>query len=160
MKKLFVIALVASCSSLYAQNSNPLDMLGFGVILDDPKMKDVKVKQDVPYLEDGKGKLHIDVYTPPGMKAGENRPAIIFLNAIGESGERKVKSWGIYSTWPRLIAAQGYIGISMEADGARIQESLQALFRFWRTKAPVSISTKTGWAYTQLRPMCRSRPVI
>ena len=45
MKKLFVIALVASCSSLYAQNSNPLDMLGFGVILDDPKMKDVKVKR-------------------------------------------------------------------------------------------------------------------
>lgn len=135
MKKIFLIALVASSSTLYAQNTNPFDMNSFGVILDDPKMKDVKLNPDVPYLEDGKGKLHIDIYSLPGMKAGEKRPAVIFLNSIGDApGQNKVKSWGIYATWPRLIAAQGYIGISMEADGTRIQESLQALFRFLDNK--------------------------
>lgn len=135
MKKLFVISLLVVCSTVYAQNANPLDIINYGVILDDPKMKEVKVKLDVPYLEDEKGKLHIDIYALPGMKAGEKRPAIIFLNAIGDAPDfAKIKTWGIYKSWPRLMAAQGYIGISMEADGSRIQESLQALFDFLQNK--------------------------
>jgi tetratricopeptide (TPR) repeat protein len=69
------------------------------------------------------------------MKAGEKRPAIIFLNAIGETpGRPKVKSWTIYTSWPRLMAAQGYIGISMETDGAKVIQSLQSLFKFLETK--------------------------
>jgi hypothetical protein len=138
MKKLFIknILFILFASPVFAQNSkSPLDMLGFGVILDDPGMKSVTVKQDVEYLKDAKGSLHIDIYSPPSVKQGEKRPAIIFLNAIGENpGNPKVKSWGIYSTWPRLMAAQGYIGISMESDGDRIQESLQGLFNFLESK--------------------------
>ncbi|MDI1243408.1 MAG: hypothetical protein PSX80_15960, partial [bacterium] len=53
------------------------------------------------------------------------------LNAIGDSAAvGKVKEWGIYSSWPRLIAAHGMIGISMDADGTRIQESLKGIFAF------------------------------
>lgn len=64
------------------------------------------------------------------MKSGEKRPAVIFLNAIGDSPSGKVKEWGIYSSWPRLIAANGMIGISMDADGSRIQDSLRGIFAF------------------------------
>jgi len=118
----------------YGQNNNrdaSLDPLSYGVVMDDPAMKNVIVKKDITYLEDNKGSLNLDMYLPPQLKPNEKRPAIIFLNAIGENpGQRKVKTWGIYSTWPKLMAAKGYIGISMETDGSRIQESIHGLFNF------------------------------
>ena len=114
-----------------ASQPSPIDPLSYGVVLDDPAMKKVTIKKDVTYLEDAKGRLNIDIYSPPGLKPNERRPAIIFLNAIGENpGQSKVKSWGIYTTWPQLMAAQGYIGISMETDRERIQESIRGLFNF------------------------------
>ena len=117
-----------------AQNTtpvSPMDAQQYGVVLDHPGMQHVVVKPDVRFLDDAKGKLHMDVYLPPGMKKQEKRPAIVFLNGIGDdAGQPKVKSWGIYTSWPRLMAANGYIGISMESDGNRIQESLQGIFDF------------------------------
>ncbi|MBC7778118.1 MAG: tetratricopeptide repeat protein [Phycisphaerae bacterium] len=128
----FCLALTAASAS--AQNAAPpsqMDPLSFGVVLDHPGMKDVVLRPDVNFLKDEKSSLNMDIYQPPGLKPSEKRPAIIFLNAIGErSGEQRVKSWGIYSTWPRLMAAQGFVGISMESDGGRIQETIQGLFDF------------------------------
>jgi len=86
----------------------------------------VKVRNDVPYL----GALAIDIYSPPDLKEGEKRPAVVFINAVGDRGDNKVKSWAIYQSWPRLVAAHGMIGVSMDADGARIQESLRGVFDF------------------------------
>ena len=128
----FASLLFGICSfSQGNQSSSPIDPLSFGVVLDDPGMKTVVVKKDITYLKDEKGSLNLDVYSPPNLKANEKRPAVIFLNAIGENaGQRKVKSWGIYTTWPQLMAAHGYIGISMETDRDRIQESIQGLFSF------------------------------
>ena len=129
-----MLALPVAGSYSFAQSSNatsPMDALQYGVVLDDPQMKNVQVQKDITFLSDEKGALKLDVYSLPGMQTGEKRPAIIFLNAIGErSGERKVKSWGIYTTWPTLIAANGYIGISMECDAVRINESIKAVFDF------------------------------
>lgn len=131
MKKYAVIifAILFSLNS-FAQNNpppSPLDGRIYGVVYDIPATKDVKVKENVPYL----GDLKIDVYTPPNAKPADKFPAVIFLNAIGETpNQPKVKSWGIYRSFPRLVAAHGIIGISMEADGARIQESLRGLFDF------------------------------
>ncbi|HUR11881.1 MAG TPA: hypothetical protein VM012_10955 [Flavitalea sp.] len=134
MKTLLTAALVLTVVQTIAQSTNTtsqLDPLTFGVVLDDPGMKNVLVKKDITYLTNDKETLSLDLYTPPGLKANEKRPAIIFLNAIGErAGQRKVKSWGIYTSWPSLMAAQGYMGISMETDGNRIQESIQGLFTF------------------------------
>jgi len=129
---LIVSLLFGICSfSQGNQSSSPIDPLSFSVVLDDPGMKTVVVKKDITYLKDEKGSLNIDIYSPPNLKVNEKRPAVIFLNAIGENaGQRKVKSWGIYTTWPQLMAAQGYIGISMETDRDRIQESIQGLFNF------------------------------
>jgi tetratricopeptide (TPR) repeat protein len=125
---LYVFLLISIHAS---SQTSPLDPFSFGVVLDHPDMKKVKLKPDVTYLKDPKGSLNLDVYMPPGLSANDKRPAIIFLNAIGEQpGERKVKSWGIYTSWPQLMAANGYIGISMEADGSRIQESIKGVFDF------------------------------
>ena len=125
------LLMVVLGKSIHCFSQSVIAPLSFGVVLDDPRMKSVIVKNDVTYLQDTKDTLHIDIYSPPGLKAAEKRPAIIFLNAIGENeGRPKVKSWGIYSTWPRLMAAEGYIGISMETDGNRIEESIQKLFAF------------------------------
>jgi hypothetical protein len=104
--------------------------------LDDPAMKTVIVKKDIVYLQDTKGKLHLDIYSPPNLEAGIKRPAIIFLNALGDdAGGTKLKNSGIYTTWPQLMAAHGYIGISMESDGTRIPESIRGLFKFLDSRA-------------------------
>ena len=133
MKLTLVLAALLIGKIVHPQGSqsSPIDPLSYGVVLDDPGMTKVITKKDITYLKDEKGSLNIDIYSPPGLKAGDKRPAIIFLNAIGENaGQRKVKSWGIYTSWPQLIATQGYIGISMESDRDRIQESIQGLFNF------------------------------
>ena len=92
----------------------------------------VTAHEGVTYLTTPAGKQDLDIYLPPGFKAGETRPAVVFLNAIGDNpnAPAKVKSWEIYRSWPRLIAANGMVGISMDADPDRVQESLRGVFRF------------------------------
>ena len=131
MKKIALFILIFTFAlNLFAQNTaqtSPLDGRNYGVVYDIPATRDVTLKADVPYSAN----LKIDIYSPPNAKAGEKLPAVIFLNAIGDApGQPKVKSWGIYRSFPRLVAAHGMVGISMETDGARIQESLRALFDF------------------------------
>ncbi len=115
-----------------AQNANPsrerspLDATGWGVVYDVPATRDVTVRANVPY----QGTLTFDIYSPPGMKAGERRPAVVFMNAIGDDPGDKVKDWEIYRSWPRLVAAHGMVGISMDANPERVDESLAAAFRF------------------------------
>ena len=136
MKKTFFLSALIFTLSLnfFAQTNqprSPLDATNWGVVYDVPATKNVKLKADVPYLKDAKGTLAIDIYTPPNAKAGDKFPAVIFLNAIGDApNQPKVKSWEIYKSFPRLVAAHGIIGISMDADGERIQESLRGLFDF------------------------------
>jgi tetratricopeptide (TPR) repeat protein len=124
---IFVCVLAATAT---AQSTSELSPTKWSVVLDSPEMKKVTVKKDVVYLKDERSTLGMDIYAPPGSKAGEKRPAVIFLNAIGDNPAGKVKDWGIYSSWPRLVAAHGMVGISMDADGARIQDSLRGLFAF------------------------------
>src|SRR5262245_21954048 len=134
---LWLTAMFASINAL-AQNQapqrSPLNATGWGVVYDIPATKDVKVNRNVPYLKDAHGALAIDIYSPPNVRAGERRPAVVFINAIGDFGDQNVKDWEIYKTWPRLAAAHGLIGISMEADGARIQGSLRGVFDFLTNK--------------------------
>lgn len=119
--------------NIHAQNADVpgIDALAYGLVMDHPDMKKVVVKKDVPYLKTENAELHFDVYSPPGSSAGKKYPAIIFLNALGENaGPRRVKSWGIYTTWPKMMAAKGYVGITMETDNAKVQESIKGLFEF------------------------------
>ena len=113
-----------------ADKRSPLDPTVWGVVYDLPAMKQVNISKDVTYLKDDRSDLKIDIYSPPNAKPGERLPAVIFLNAIGDQPTNKVKNWAIYSSWPRLVAAHGMVGISMDADGIRIQDSLKGLFDF------------------------------
>src|SRR5687768_7939903 len=122
-----------SLTNICAQNADVpgIDALAFGLVMDHPDMKKVVIKKDITYMKTENAELHIDVYSPPGSTAGKKYPAIIFLNALGENaGPRRVKSWGIYTTWPKMMAAKGYVGISMETDNAKVQESIKGLFDF------------------------------
>lgn len=109
---------------------SPLEGANWGVVYDIPATKEVKVQRDVPYLD----ALTVDIFTPPDLKAGEKRPAVVFMNAIGDRGADKVKNWGIYQSWPRLVAAHGLIGVAMDADGARLPESMRGVFDFLTNK--------------------------
>ncbi len=136
MNKTTLVALIFIFSlNLFAQNNqprSPLDPTNWGVVYDIPATKNVKVKTNIPYS----GSLTIDVYSPPNAKASNKFPAVIFLNAIGDRPNNKLKNWEIYKSFPRLIAAHGMVGISMEADGTRIQECLRALFDFLEKDGP------------------------
>jgi Tfp pilus assembly protein PilF/dienelactone hydrolase len=123
--------LLASGASAQPSRSQ-LDVTRFGVVLDHPDVPRVTVHENVTYLTTPAGKQDVDIYLPPGLKAGEKRPAVIFLNAIGDNpgASSKVKRWEIYRSWPRLVAAHGLVGISMDADPDRVQESLRGVFRF------------------------------
>ncbi len=127
------LASAVSTSVAFAQSapeSSELSPTRWGVVYDIPATARVVVKEDIPFLQRGAESLTLDLYAPPGLKRGEKRPAVIFLNAVGDRPGDKVKRWAIYRTWPRLIAAHGMIGISMDADGAAIQESIHGLFRY------------------------------
>ena len=138
MKTLLLVALALMnlpALAQYAGTTSPLDGRNLGIVLEHPDMKKVVVQSDVAYLSDAKGTLKLDIYQPPRLQTNEKRPVIVFLNALGEfDSQRKLKSWGVYQTWPKLMAAHGYIGISMEADQNRIQESLQGVFDFLTQK--------------------------
>ena len=117
-------------SAAAQQERSPLDATNWGVVYDITATAQVKVRPDVPYLKDARGALTLDIYSPPDMKAGQRLPAVVFINAIGDRPGNRVKDWAIYKSWPRLVAAHGLIGISMDADGERIQESLRGVFDF------------------------------
>lgn len=113
---------------------SPLDATYWGVVLDVPATRQVRVREGIVYHHRDGDSLRIDVYQPPGPAA--RRPAVVFLNTIGGSATDPLRRWAIYRSWPRLIAAHGMVGISMDADGARIQESLAALFRYLNDRGP------------------------
>ncbi len=120
-----------SVKNSFTQNQpSPLAPTSWGVVYDVPATKQVTLRADVPYLRDDRGTLTLDIYSPPKIKAGEKRPAVVFLNAIGDRPNDSLKRWAIYQTWPRLVAAHGLIGVSMEADATRIPECLAAVFDF------------------------------
>ncbi|HKP29199.1 MAG TPA: tetratricopeptide repeat protein [Gemmatimonadales bacterium] len=136
MRPVILLAcLVLAWHPVAAQSRSQLDITRYGVVLDHPDVPRVTVHEGVTYLTTAAGPQNLDIYLPPGLKAGETRPAVVFLNAIGDNpGGAKVKSWEIYRSWPRLIAAYGMVGISMDADAGRVQESLRGVFRFLEQK--------------------------
>jgi Flp pilus assembly protein TadD len=125
-----------SVSALLAQSAERLRPDDYGVVYDLPATRRVALRPDVPFAQIGNRSLKLDLYLPPDLKAGQRRPAVVFLNAIGDPPADTVRRWAIYSSWPRLVAAHGMVGIAMDADGERIQESLRGLFRYLRHEGP------------------------
>jgi dienelactone hydrolase len=120
--------LLAATALFAAGSESPLDPTGWGVVYDVPSTRDVVVRAGVPFLTDAGGTLTLDLSLPPA--AGGTPPAVVFLNAIGDRPDDKLKDWAIYRSWPRLVAAHGLAGVSMETREGQVQECLRAVFRF------------------------------
>ena len=129
--RLALLALVAAPAGLAAQKSE-LDPTVYGVVYDLPASRQVVLRSDIPFAHVGTRDLRLDLYAPPG-KSGP-RPAVVFINAVGDTPQDPVRRWAIYTSWPRLVAAHGLVGIAMDAERDRIQESLRGLFTFLRDK--------------------------
>ncbi|MBI3450595.1 MAG: tetratricopeptide repeat protein [Acidobacteria bacterium] len=95
------------------------DLTHYPILYETPAMAQVKVAADLPYKTIDGGALKMDVYSPPDAKAGSPLPAVVFINGVGDppDGGPKVKSWGQYTSWPRLMAASGYVAVTHEARG-------------------------------------------
>ncbi len=121
-----LLVIVTANGQATRQTRSALDTREWPVVYDVPATKNVKLTANVPYS----GSLAVDIYSPPGTKTSTKLPAVIFLNAIGDAPDNRVKDWGIYRSWPRLVAAHGMIGISMDADPNRVADSLRDVFAF------------------------------
>lgn len=105
-----------------------------------PGMDRVAVRENVPFLRDGATTLALDVYAPPDSgKAGPKGallPAVVFINGVGNTPSSRLKDWGIYRSWGRLIAASGWIGVTFDARGPhdRSGADIRALFAHLRAE--------------------------
>src|SRR5713101_790586 len=76
-----------------------------------PGMDKVKVVQNLKYTKTDDPNILMDVYLPPDAARREKRPAVIFIHG-GVKTEYTPKDWGVYTTWGRLVAASGFVGVT------------------------------------------------
>lgn len=76
-----------------------------------PGMDEARVFSNLKYTQSDNPDLLMDVYTPPDLPAGESRPLVMLLHG-GTPAQYRVKDWGIYQSWGRLIAAAGMVGVT------------------------------------------------
>ena len=106
-----------------------------GLVFTLPGAELVRVRRDVEYAPglDGGVPLALDVYTPPGLEAGERLPAVIFVVGFSDIGARKMlgctfKEFESFVSWARLVAASGMAAITYTtgtdpaADGGALLE--------------------------------------
>jgi acetyl esterase/lipase len=87
------------------------EIVNMPVVYRVPEMDKVIVKSDLKYTNTNDPNLLMDVYFPPGIAKGERRPAVVFIHG-GAGAQFKPKDWGFYTSWGRLVAASGMIGVT------------------------------------------------
>ena len=128
---IWFIGLMAIPLVVEAQEISPFDGRHWGVVLEHPDTKKVVVKEQIPFYTEAGRTLRMDVYLPPAIQSGEKRPVVVLLNGIGDQpGQPPLKSGPSYTSWSRLLAANGYVTITMESEVNNPQRSIAALFRF------------------------------
>ena len=81
------------------------------VVMTLPGMDKVQVTRDLRYSDAAEPYGRMDVYRPAGLKAGERRPAVVFIHGGGPPGA-PMKEMGVYTSYGRLMAAQGLVGVT------------------------------------------------
>lgn len=76
-----------------------------------PGMDQVKVQADLKYTDVDDPNLRMDAYIPPGLGKAARRPAVLFIHG-GTGAANTPKDWGIYTSWGRLVAASGMVGVT------------------------------------------------
>jgi len=82
-----------------------------------PGMAEVAVRKDVVYKKTDGVELKLDIYAPgsPGARGGVRLPAVVFVNGVGDRPGSRLKDWGIYRSWGRLIGASGWMAVTFDA---------------------------------------------
>jgi len=114
------LCLAAAVAAVEGQGNKPseeesrrrmAELVNRPVVYSVPGMDQVKVRRDLVYKRSDDPNMRMDVYTPPGVAAGEKRPAVIFLHG-GAPTRYQPKDWGVYRSWGRLVAASGMVGVT------------------------------------------------
>jgi acetyl esterase/lipase len=116
---LLLVALIgASASHIAAQRSSEQnqrrsfrEIVMMPVVYRVAGMDKVKVQSNLKYNTVNNPHLLMDVYTPSDVAKDERRPAVLFIHG-GAGAESRPKDWGIYTSWGRLIAASGMVGVT------------------------------------------------
>ena len=76
-----------------------------------PGMDRVQIVKDLKYTPATDPNIAMDIYSSPEHTASGKLPAVIFIHG-GARAEWTPKEWGIYTSWGRLIAASGFVGVT------------------------------------------------
>ena len=118
---------------VYAQGPDPVRQR---VVYKHPDAERVEVQRDVTFKTAGATALKMDVYTPPGAKPSDRFPVVVFVNGFGDApNQPKLKTFGQYNDWPRLVAASGMVGVTYEARPQNEYPDLAALIDHLRANA-------------------------
>jgi acetyl esterase/lipase len=104
-------------TSATAQNNLPPEVREMArkvmmpIVYQIPGMDKVKVIQNLKYTQTDDPNILLDVYLPPDTNSKEKHPIVLFIHG-GAKTEYTPKDWGIYTTWGRLIAASGFVGVT------------------------------------------------
>jgi acetyl esterase/lipase len=79
-----------------------------------PGVKSVEARRNLAYRHLPEAELLLDVYTPPGLVAGEVRPAIVFIHGgpVRADLPLRPKDWAMFTDYGALAAASGFIGVT------------------------------------------------
>jgi acetyl esterase/lipase len=76
-----------------------------------PDMGRVVYTRDLVYTDRDNPNIRMDIYQPPGSRAGERRPVVLFIHG-GTDTRSQPKNWGLYQSWGRLVAAHGLVAVT------------------------------------------------
>ena len=113
---ILVPTVITTTSPTAAQNNLPPEVREMArkvmmpVVYKVPGMDKVQVVQNLKYTKTDDQNILMDIYLPPDLAKTEKRPAVIFIHG-GVKTEYTPKDWGVYTTWGRLIAASGFVGV-------------------------------------------------
>jgi len=114
---LLLLALITPAAPTVAQNNLPPEVREMArkvmmpVVYEVPRMDKVKVVKNLKYTRTDDPNVLMDVYLPPDAAQSEKRPAVILIHG-GVNTQYTPKDWGIYTSWGRLIAASGFVGVA------------------------------------------------
>lgn len=114
----------------HAQESSSFFPGNFGIVLEDQGTKNVKVTTDITYKHSEGLDFQIDVYRPQGLKKNEKIPAVVFMNVATVSpGQARVRKNNNNTSWARLVAGNGMVGITIDV-GQDQKQSFIEIFQF------------------------------
>jgi tetratricopeptide (TPR) repeat protein len=132
---IFILNSVLYISSTLAQQPNR-DPRQQSVVYQLPKMEQVAIQKDITFKTVGPLQLKMDVYYPRHVRRDERLPVVVFVNGVGDRPNfPKLKEWGQYRDWGKLIAASGFAAITHDSRGEDAIADTSSLLEYVRANA-------------------------